>query len=323
MTLAKESQSTFEDQLQASKSKMNTIRSISELQNKAIPTVEPEALGDARAKIPEVIPLYVAVDHINPDRMQWLKEMDKQKLIETCLMYAECVDSAFKKNFLTSEPIENPVQRALEFACVGRAQIEAVGHCHHKKKVLVKSAGVNDLLGFCEVEIMDFKGVANGNSFYLASPFLRPLSSQTYDEERIAENRDLRKANSTLQEEKEILRRRLAEKESSVQQPVNYEPKKAAKIVRRQGPAGHQMSSADGNFLWEDCPKEVKERPFKCPTCASRFTNKHGLNQHKYQQHKGENQTANMKLCKDCQFSFAVNNFSHHKCKKTSTQAKC
>jgi hypothetical protein len=302
---------------------INTPKSVVALCNKAISIIEPESSVEEETKIPEVVPLYVAVDHVKPDRRQWLEALDKSKLIETCEMYAEVIDKSFKSRFLDYEEIENPVQRALELATIGRAQIRAVGHPHNKKKVMVKSAGVEQLLGYCEVEILDFNGVANGTSFYLSSPFLRPVTDQTYEEERIAENRDLRKANTMLLEEKETLKRKLFEKESEIPaQTQRYEPKKVAKKVRRQGPAGHAMSSADGNFLWEDSPKEVKERPFKCPSCASRFTNKHGLSQHKYQQHKGQNNTPNMKLCEVCHFSFAVNNFSHHKCQKTSTLAK-
>jgi hypothetical protein len=148
----------------------------------------------------------------------------------------------------------------------------------------------------------------------MASPLLRPAIDRSWEEDLIAEARDLRRANAAMQEEKVELKRQLSEKRP----PVEYEPRKVVKKMRREGP-DLRMSVADGNGLWEDHPDVVKESRYKCPFCAKRYSSKPSLSQHKYQSHNGVGNTPKMKLCNVCGFHFAVNNFKVHKCVKSGS----
>jgi hypothetical protein len=251
-------------------------------------------------------------------------------------MYAETIDRAIESRSSDFESPENPVERSIQLLSEGYAEIHYVHHVHHKKKVIVKSCGVENLQGYNEVEVLTFSGVPNGNSFYLPSCHLRPVPDYTWEENQIAENQDMRKANDRLKRENESLKMSIATTSTSIATSATaiYDPATAARISQssadspddlydprqvlerlpRPGP-DVRMSAADGNGLWTERPEIVEEKPFPCTFCGKRYKTSGVLSSHRFTQHGGPNNTVKMKHCDKCQYDVPYNNFKHHQSK--------
>jgi hypothetical protein len=216
---------------------------------------------------------------------------------------------------------EDPVKHCIDLVAVGRAQIHKPGSQLHKQQCMVKSAGADFLLGFCEIEPLSFNGKPNGNAVYLSSTFLRPFVDSSVEEMLKSENHDLQKKNKRLEVEIKLLRNADSTAPSAADTPVavatrreDHEPTRAvARPMPRPGP-DLRMSVADGSGLWQNNSVAANKKPFNCPICSRGFKSTHGLSVHKYAAHGGVDNGPRLKECQICHLGFPVNNFKKHDC---------
>jgi hypothetical protein len=216
----------------------------------------------------------------------------------------------------------------MDFVSVGRAQIHKPGSTLHKLQCMVKSAGADYLLGFCEIEPLQFNGMPNGNAVYLSSTFLRPFVDSSVEELLIGENHDLQKKTTRLEAEIKLLRNadNTATSAAGADTPgadtpvavaaerEDHEPTRAlARQLPRPGP-DLRMSVADGSGLWQNNSVATNKKPFNCPICSRGFKSTHGLSVHKYAAHGGVDNGPRLKECQICHLAFPVNNFKKHDC---------
>jgi hypothetical protein len=303
----------YEDRLTAKSATPAVTIFTTPLSNKSIPVIH--ALPKSqKAQSPSCIPLYVACDDIKSGSREAFSKFDKEELLNVTCMYAEVVDGVVKTSTRKKHP-QNPVSKAMQLVSIGHAQIDRVGSHNHKNKCVVKSTGIEELKGYCEVEILDYHGVPNGSAFYIASCHLRPIPNYKWETKLTDELKELRKTNAKLVEQNESLQAKTA-KAQTVQDEPNagpvYDPKKVTTKMPRPGP-DLRMSAADGNGIWK--PREpAVEKPFLCTLCGKRYKSSHSLANHRYHYHGGIDKKPKIKRCEKCKEMCPMNNFARHKC---------
>jgi hypothetical protein len=284
------------------------------LANKSIPVIHALPTSQ-KAKSPACIPLYVACDNIKPGSREAFAKFDKKELLNVTCMYAEVVDGVVKTSTRKKHP-QNPISKALQLVKIGHAQIDRVGSHNHKNKCVVKSTGIEELKGYCEVEVLDYHGVPNGSAFYIASYHLRPIPDYKWESELTDELNQLKKTNAKLVNENESLKARPVDTVQDEPNPgPGYDPKKVTTKMPRPGP-DLRMSVADGNGMWK--PREpAVEKPCLCTLCGKRYKSAHSLANHRYHYHGGIDKMPKTKNCEKCKELCPLNNFARHKCDKS------
>jgi hypothetical protein len=327
-SMASKAHQNFEDRLTADDEGCKDRESCRKaLLNKAIDVVHALPASEMTPEKPTKIPLYIACDDMESCSREKLSAFDKEKLLDLTMMYGELVDGRTKKKSKQThrnsdtkttggEVAVNPVQRAADLLKIGHAQIDRLGHYNHKNKVVVKSTGLDTLRGYCEVEVLDFQGQPNGRAFYFTSCHLRPLIDYSWKNDMTERISQLEKENAKLAEENVSLQRKVGtgREVQVVQLKKTYDPKKATKKIRSNGP-DQRLSAADGNGQWRNDRPENKQ-PYQCQFCNKKYKTSGSLSSHRYLYHGAADKTEAMAKCKDCQLDFPKNNFKKHNCTK-------
>ncbi len=176
----------------------------------------------------------------------------------------------------------------------------------NKEEAKVKEVGYGDLNEFNVIERKSFSGCSTNKFVYLHSKY---LTSVKEEEEREVEY--LKRKCSEL--ERKLKKTERANNNSAALLPTHpYVPKDLTEQVGKK--ARHEIknvsSVADGIGSFEENPKTVSEKPFKCPTGQKRYLTRRSLNSHthKFNYHSGEASVH----CTFCKFDVPKGAFYKH-----------